>query len=158
METDAALPSIGDALAPIIARTPPERLPLLVALAERLAAARYREWATADPSHAAALCACAEREEDIAARVEGLHLDAAAIQRALRDATPEIGEINGTLFAGRPLADQYRIQAAGERLGAATWRSLAKRDDDARRRDVFLACAVLEEASAVVLEGILAEA
>lgn len=157
MANDASLPSIGDALAPVVARTPPEHQPLLVAMAERLAAARYREWAAADPAHAGVLHACAAREEDIATRVERLFPDAAAIERAILAATPEIEDVNRTLFAGRPLADQFRIQAAGERLGAATWRSFAKRAVGAARRDVFLACAVLEEASATVLESILAE-
>src|SRR5262249_21183085 len=101
---------------------------------------------------------CAAREEDIAARVEALYPDAAAIQRDILNATPEIDEINRTLFAGRPLADQLRIQAAGERLGAATWRAFARREAETARRDVLLACAVLEEESAAVLEAILAAA
>ena len=41
------LPDIGTALAPVLAKTPVERQPLLVALAEKLAAARYRDWALA---------------------------------------------------------------------------------------------------------------
>ena len=51
--------------------------------------------------------------------------------------------------------DQLTLQARGERLGAATWRSLAKQTDDAGAREVFLGCAKLEEASAEVLESIL---
>jgi len=158
MEREATLPTIGEALAPVVARTAPEHLPLLVALAERLAAVRYREWAAADAAHAATLRACAEREEDIAIRVERLYPDAAAIEREIRNATPDLDTINRTLFAGRPLADQFRIQARGERLGAATWRAFAKRESDPGRREVLLACAGLEEESAAVLEGILAEA
>jgi hypothetical protein len=63
--------------------------------------------------------------------------------------------VNRTLFAGRPLADQLRIQARGERLGAATWRAFAARETSPERRDVLLACAVLEEESAAVLESIV---
>ena len=46
------LPSIREALAPVLARLSPEQHPLLVALAERIAADRYRVWAdAANTSH-----------------------------------------------------------------------------------------------------------
>lgn len=152
------LPDIGAALAPILGRIARERQPLLIAVAERLAAWRYRAWAE-EPSlapHADALRACAEREEAIAARVEAFYPDAARAQQELLQANPELEGLNRALFAGRPLADQLTIQARGERLGAATWRAFARDAADAQRRDVLLACAGLEEDSARVLDGILA--
>jgi organic hydroperoxide reductase OsmC/OhrA len=154
--TVEALPSVGEALAPVIARVPRAEQPLLIALAERLAAERYRGWAAeiGDASARAQLLACAEREEEIARRVEALFPNAAPVQRDLLAKHPEVAELNRTLFAGRPLAHQFAIQAAGERLGAATWRSFAGREADAGRRDVLLACAALEEESALVLEGL----
>ena len=154
--TVEAPPSIGAALAPVLARVPREEQPLLIAYAERLAAARYRAWAgqVGDAAQRAQLLACAEREEDIARRVEALFADAAARQRALLAQHPEVSEINRSLFEGRPLAQQFAVQAEGERLGAATWRSFARRETDEERRGVLLACAELEEASAVVLEAL----
>jgi hypothetical protein len=152
-----ALPNVGDVLAPVLARVAEGDRPLLIAIAERMAADRYRGWA-AEPAYRAqadALRACAAREEDIARRIEGLYADAAARARDLVAANPDLAAINRTLFAGRPLPEQLAIQAAGERLGAATWRSFAKREDDPRRREVLLACAPLELASAEVLESIL---
>ena len=148
------LPEIGVALAPVLELVPIERRPLLIALAERLAATRYREWAreTGD----AELLACAAREEDIARRVEALYPDAAAVQRELLTAHPEVDEINRTLFAGRPLKEQFGVQARGERLGAATWRSFAKHATDPAAREVFRACATLEEESAACLERLIA--
>jgi organic hydroperoxide reductase OsmC/OhrA len=153
---EAPLPSVGEALAPVLARVPREQQPLLIALAERLAAERYRSWAgeVGDAAQRAQLLACAEREEEIARRVEALVPGAAAIQRDLLAKHPETSEINRTLFAGRPLAQQFAIQAQGERLGAATWRAFARHEADASRRDVLLACAELEEASALVLEAL----
>jgi hypothetical protein len=149
------LPSIGAAIGPLLLALPRDQQPLLIALAERRAAARYCEWALAvsDATLRAALHACAAREEDIAARVEALVPEAAAVQRHLLAAHPEFETINRTLFDGRPLRDQFRIQADGERLGAATWRSLANQAPSDAARDTFLACAELEEASAVVLEA-----
>ena len=153
----AALPDVGEALAPVLARVPREQQPLLIALAERLAAERYRGWAERmrDPADRARLLACAEREERIAARVEALFPEASATQQDLLAKQPELPELNRNLFAGRPLADQLTIQARGERLGAATWRSFARRESDAARRETLLACAVLEEESAAVLEALL---
>ncbi|HJQ75068.1 MAG TPA: hypothetical protein VJ814_09290 [Gaiellaceae bacterium] len=150
-----ALPNIAAVLAPVLARVRRADQPMLVALAERLAADRYRGWAdeVRDEGQKAELRACARREEEIASRVEALRPDAAAIQQRLRAENPDLEDINRQLFAGRPLAQQFAIQAAGERLGAATWRSFAEHDPAGRA--TFLACAELEEASAAVLEAIL---
>jgi hypothetical protein len=152
------LPDIGAVLAPLLARVSEGDRPLLVAMAERLAAERYRVWAR-DPAaagHEKRLLACADREEEIAGRIESLYPDAAARRQAIRTAIPELDEINRTLFAGRPVAEQLAIQASGERLGAATWRSLARAASDPHQGETFLGCAPLEEASAEVLESILA--
>jgi organic hydroperoxide reductase OsmC/OhrA len=156
ISVEPPLGSIGEALAPVLARVPREQQPLLIALAERLAAERYRSWAgeLSEPAQRAQLLACAEREEEIARRVEALHPGAAVIQRELLAKHPEAAEINRSLFAGRPLAQQFAIQAQGERLGAATWRAFARHEADAGRRDTLLACAELEEASALVLEAL----
>jgi len=151
------LPDVAAVFAPVLARVSREQQPLLLAVAERLAAERYRGWAgSADPTHRADLLACAEREEEIARRVEALFADAAAIQRDILAWNPDLEELNRALFKGRPLEDQYTIQAQGERLGAATWRAFA--DHAPSARETFLACAELEEASAAVLEAILSGA
>jgi CoA:oxalate CoA-transferase len=152
------LPDVGAVLVPVLARVPRARQPLLLAIAERLAAARYRAWAdrATDPARRQALQACAAREEEIAARVEGLDADAGAVQRDILMANPDLHAVNRDLFADRPLADQFTIQARGERLGAATWKAFARDAADASVRATYRACAELEEASAVVLESILA--
>jgi hypothetical protein len=154
---DVELPEIGHALAPVLAVVPRDRQPLLIAAAERLAAARYREWAAAthDETFKRELLECATREEEIAARIEGLYPDAAEGQRALLAAHPEVQDINRTLFTGRPMPDQFTIQARGERLGAATWRAFARHATDETARETFLECALLEEASAAVLEHVV---
>ena len=151
-----ALPDIGAVIAPFLERVPPEEQPLFVALAERMAAERYRRWAAlaTDAEGRKALLACADREEEIASAVEALTPDAGTVQRALLETNPSLPEINSNLFEGRPLADQWMIQARGERLGAATWRAFAGRDEGAQR-EVFERCARLEEASAEVLEALL---
>ena len=150
------LPSVGEVLAPVLMRIPREQQPLLIALAERLAAERYRGWAALPgyEAHRNYLLACADREEEIARRIESLHPNAEAAQAKLRAKVPELEVINRTLFEGHSVAEQLTIQAEGERLGAATWRSFARGAGETGAA-VFETCARLEEESAVVLEGIL---
>ena len=154
------LPDIGAIIAGVLQRVPREHAPLLIATAERLAAVRYRGWAdeVTQPADREGLRACAEREEEIARRVEALFPNAHEIQRTILAQNPDLEELNRTLFAGRPLAQQFTIQARGERLGAATWRAFAGQVRDQQARDTLLGCADLEEASAAFLESILARA
>lgn len=150
------LPDVAAVLAPILERVPREQQPLFVAIAERMAAERYRGWAAevGDEAHRSQLLACAGREEEIADRIEALYPDAAAVQREMLAANPDVEEINRGLFSDRPLNEQWTLQARGERLGAATWRAFA-RETHGTIREAFLACALLEEESAAVLETIL---
>ena len=152
------IPNVAAALSRVLASIPREQQPLLIAFAERLAATRYRSWAAevADTRNAAELRACADREEDIARRIEGLFPNAAAAQSELVANHPELDEINRSLFAGRSLAEQFAIQAGGERLGARTWTAFADHSPSSSARATFLVCAQLEEASALVLEALLA--
>ena len=150
------LPTVADVVAPILGATPLEQRPLLIALAERMAAQRYRSWAEA-PAYAARrdeLLACADREEEIARRVEAHFPEASAVQRDLTTKHPDLDAIYRSLFGDRPIAQQFAIQAQGERLGAATWRSFAKGEADAGLHATYLSCAELEDASAAVLESI----
>jgi hypothetical protein len=156
-EARAALPDIGAILGPLLARVAADERPLMLALAERLAAERYRGWAARvdDPAVAEGLRRCAAREDEIAARVEAAFADAAAVQARLRAAHPDLPAVADRIFGDRPLAEQWAIQAAGERAGAAAWRALAAlRPEDAVRR-VFAACAPLEEASAAFLDDLV---
>ena len=153
-----ALPNVAELLAPLLARVAADRQPLFLAIAERLAAERYRGWA-ADPayvSHREQLLECSSREEQIAKRVESLRPDAAAVQREIMLANPDLLDINRDVFAGMSVADQMRTQAGGERAGAAAWRAFAAQTPDQRARSTFLACAELEEKSATVLDELLA--
>jgi hypothetical protein len=150
------LPDLAPVLAQLLQRVPRERQPLLIALAERMAADRYRGWArdTADAVRRAGLLECAGREEEIARRVESLHPDAAATQADIVARNPDLPELNRALFAPHPVAQQLVLQARGERLGAATWRALARQAADERTRETLLGCAVLEEANAAFLESL----
>jgi hypothetical protein len=151
------LPDIAQVLGQVLQRVSQEQQPLLIALAERRAAERYRSWAreVTEPTRRGQLLSCADREEEIARRVESLYPEAASIQRDILARSPDLEDINRSLFAGRPLDQQFTIQARGERLGAATWRAFARLGENPEMRDTFLGCAGLEEESAAVLESLL---
>jgi hypothetical protein len=156
MAPTSSLPNIADLVGPLLQSVSREERPLLIAIAERMAAERYRSWAEAVEAGAlrSELRACADREEEIASRVEALHPGAAAIQAELLANHPDLRDVNRSVFADRPLRDQFAIQAQGERVGASTWRAFAEHAEPSARR-VFLECAELEEESAAVLEAAL---
>lgn len=154
-------PDLVVTLAPVLAATDPSDHPLLIAMLERWAAERYREWADAvGDFQTTALLACAEREEEIASRVEALYSDSAEVQQRLEAANPLLrGALSGS-FTWRPIDEQWAEQAQAERLGAATWRSFARRaakEDDLAAAEVFEICALMEETSAEVLENFLSQ-
>jgi hypothetical protein len=153
------LPSIARVVGGLIGAVPKGRRPLFVALAERLAAERYRRWAGAatEPVRSG-LLACAAREDEIASRVAALYGEAAALEREIQAAHPELDRVYELLFAGRPLAEQLTIQAAGERAGAVAWRTFAEQAAGEPARATFLECALLEEASAAYVESLLGPA
>jgi hypothetical protein len=151
------LPNIARIVGGLLEGVDARERPLLIALAERLAAERYRRWARdASGPARSGLLACAEREDAIADRVVALYPNGAAIQARLRGEHPELEEGYDGLFAGRPLAEQFAIQAAGERAGAGAWRSFAELAEGDTARRTLLACAELEEQSATYLESLLA--
>jgi hypothetical protein len=156
MSKEQGRPNITDLLAGFLQLVPQEQQPLLVALAERMAADRYRSWAAQvpDPEHKSGLTACADREDEIARRIEALFSDAAAIQNDILARNPNLPEFTRSLLAPYSLGDQFALQAQGERLGAATWRSMARKTEDSKAAAVFLGCALLEEESADFLESL----
>lgn len=164
MSSNPGAAIIAEVVGPILAAVDAEQRPLLIALAERMAGERYRCWADsysesgagAGAETHASLIACAEREDEIASRVEALYPGARGMQAALRASHPDLKGINQKIFGDRPIEEQFSIQAAGERAGAGTWRALAAADDvGAKAKATFLECAVLEERSAAVLEALL---
>ena len=121
-----------------------------------MSAARYRNWEkqTADSAMQSALCACADREEEIACRVEALYSDATSIQRDILARNPDLANLTGSLYSAFALDQQFTMHAGAERFGASAWRSFAKDEQDPEAGQVFLDCALLEETNAAFLESI----
>jgi len=159
MAETSKLPDLGAQVRPLVQALPSAIQPRLMARLERAAADRYQIWAarSPEPAHAEGLRACALREQEVAKRVEALFPSQLDEDRHLRDALPRIAEAYRAALANRPVNDQYAIQAAAERRGAAFWRSLASSVTDVPVREALGICADLEERSAEFLEGLLAQ-
>ncbi len=153
----AYLPDIARILGEALQGIEPSLQPLLLAALERLAARRYRAWAGDhdNPEVEAGLLACADREEEIARRIESLFPDASAIQERLFAENPEMLNLNRTLFEGRPLRDQFTIQARGEQAGARAWTAIALATSDPSAKELIQSCSPLEEANAEFLHSLL---
>ena len=149
---------LGELVGPVLAPLAAEERPAIIALAERIAGERYRAWAEQlDSSEVSArLLACAAREDDIAARVEAITPGSSELQKRVLAEHAELPKRYAALFAGRPLPEQFALQARAERAGSATWRALAGSATGVAA-ETFLACAGLEEISADVLEALIAE-
>lgn len=157
MSDHSPIPNIAEVLRLALRNVEPTLQPLLLAKLERLAAERYRGWASeyADPSIKEGLLACADREEEIARRVESLDPNASAIQDKLLADNPDLLDLNRTLFEGRPLKVQFAMQAQGEMAGAAAWKAYAAAASDPAARDLLGSCGPLEEANAAFLQTLL---
>ena len=159
MAETSNLPDLGAQVRPLVQALPGGIQPRLMARLERAAADRYQTWAALcpEPAQAEGLRACALREQEVAKRVEALFPSQPDEDRHLRDALPRIAEAYRAALANRPVSDQYAIQAAAERRGAAFWRSLASSFTDVPVREALGMCADLEERSAEFLETLVAE-
>jgi hypothetical protein len=151
------IPNLAEILAGMLRSIEPKLQPLLLAKLERLAAQRYRTWASdhSDPIAKEGLLACADREEEIARRVESLEPNASAIQARLLSDNPELLDLNRTLFEGRPLKVQFAMQANGERAGAAAWKAYAAGASDPSVRELLQSCSSLEQQNADFLQSLL---
>lgn len=156
MDNENQIPDIAAILRQALQAIEPASQPVLLAGLERLAAKRYRSWADdhPNPDVKAGLLACAEREEEIARRIESLDPNAVAIQEKLLADHPELLTLNRTLFEGRPLNDQFTMQAQGERAGAAAWRAFAAAVSNPTAQGVMQSCSPLEEANAEFLQSL----
>lgn len=150
--------TIVEIVGPAIAKYPPEEQRILAALAERIAASRYRAWAQSigDDDQRRTLQRCAEREEEIAQRVESLHSSAASLQEQMLKDNPELQHQYMALFDGLSLPDQFALQANAERAGAAAWRAFADTCSNPEHAETLRSCAPLEEANAADLDQIIA--
>lgn len=149
-----SIPNIGELLAPYLDQVPPAQLPNFLAMLERGAAERYRNWAQAMPEHRDGLLRCAQREDEIADTVDALFPIAEAVRTELGKPLPAARDTYYALFANLELNEQLALQAGAERQGAAAWRGMVANIADEQARTQLEYCAQLEETSAAYLDQI----
>ena len=153
--TTAEFPNFGRLLAPVIAQVPTHAVPRFLALLERGAAQRYREWAADIPEHAEVLLACAVREDEIADRIEQVwSIDDIALGR-IEALLPDARDLYYGAFQGMPPWQQLMLQADAELQGAAAWRGIAANHTDPDVCAQLGHCALLEEESSRELQRII---
>jgi hypothetical protein len=154
--TNIPIPDFASLLAPYIGAIPEASRPAFLSRLERTAADRYRGWAKQLPEHEAGLLDCAEREDEIATRVETVlpannEEHANLINTYIEPARDTYYEV----FSALSVFEQLTIQANAERQGALAWRGIADELDDKTIIEELLLCARIEEASADYLDKLL---
>ena len=147
--------NFGALLTPVLSRVPDPDRPRFLALLERTAADRYRAWAGELPHEAEVLNGCAQREDEIADRIEArFEIDDASLAE-LRTLLPEARALYYAAFDGFSIDDQLRMQADAELQGANAWRSIAQRVSDASVIAELVRCSALEEETSRVVTELL---
>lgn len=153
--TERESPNFGLLLSPIIARVPAHAVPRFLALLERGAAQRYREWAVVVPEHTGVLLACALREDEIADRVDQVWPIDDALLEELERLLPPARDLYYGAFEGMSPWAQLLVQADAELQGAAAWRGIAVHHPDPVVCAELERCSLLEEESSRELQRII---
>jgi hypothetical protein len=124
--SEVTIPNFGELLAEHLGNLPAEALPVLLANLERGAAERYRQWAAELTEFSDDILASADREDDIANRVEQLFPLSDKHQEIVDSIVPQAKKTYLSVFEGLTVIQQITIQANAERQGAAAWRGLAE--------------------------------
>ena len=118
------IPNFGELLAKHLEPLPAEALPYMLSQLERTAAARYRGWAEDVPEHREGLLACADREDEIADRVEAMFPPSDTHRDLVANVIPAAKATYYEVFAGHTPFEQMQIQEDAERQGANAWQGL----------------------------------
>ena len=153
MSDDVTIPNFGELLAGHLTRLPAESIPGLLARLERSAGQRYREWASELELHRDGLMTCADREDDIANRVDALFPISAEHKSIVDEVSPLAVETFLGVYSGLTAIQQITIQANAERQGAAAWRGMI--EPNPQLAEELESLAKTEEASADYLDALL---
>lgn len=144
--------SIAGAFEPLLALVSAEEIPMVLAILERVAGARYRTWAgqADDTVERDGLLACAQREDEIADFIESLQADPRSLEASLRERVPDFEERYDAVMAGLSRTEQLRVQAEGEMGGSGYMNQFAAATEGAVAAR-FESLALCEEANSKFL-------
>ena len=153
--SNPSIPNFGELLGPYISAVPPQAVPNFLALLERGAAQRYRDWAAQLPDFSDGLIKCSEAEDEIANIVEAMFLINDELAAEIQKPLPEARDTYYQVFEQYSLADQLAIQADAELQGANAWRRMTNDDNPDHIQAGLLKCIDLEEESSKYLYSII---
>ena len=159
VDSEVAQNRIMKIVAPLMQKIAPENRAIFLAMAERLAGSRYREWTieVENVDLKKTLIECAEREELIADKIESMYPNASEVIAQISADNPDLNNLQDAVFGDYNLRMQFAIQAQGERRGHARWHLFAEKVTDPKAIKIFNDCADLEMASAIELEKVLGQ-
>jgi hypothetical protein len=153
-----ASPNFGLLLAPVLSQVDTAARPRFLALLERTAADRYRHWASQLPADAEVLLQCADREDEIADRIEAVFEISAEGLDVLKALLPQAKDLYYGAFDGFSVHEQIQMQSDAELQGANAWRSIASTVTDPSVLAELTRCSELEETSSAAAKALLANA
>ena len=119
--TEVTIPSFGELLSPQLSRIPDPARPGCLARLERSAAERYRGWAAELPEHREGLLKCADREDEIADRIEAILPVPSEFEDLVSEVVPLAIAIYYQAFEPYDVWGQMTIQANAEKQGSMAW-------------------------------------
>ncbi len=154
---DVNVPNFGELLSPFISAVPEAAVPNFLALLERGAAQRYRDWAEQLPEFREGLLKCADSEDEIANIVERIFPIEDALAEEIKAPLPAARDTYYQVFEPFTLAEQLAIQADAELQGAEAWRAMLSDDLPAEISEGLQTCMSLEQASSAYLYSIIGQ-
>ena len=151
--SEIEIPDFGELLAEHLGAVPAEAYPYLLSQLERTAAARYRGWAEEVPEHSEGLMTCAEREDEIADRVEAIFPPTEEHRALVNSIIPNAKATYYAAFEPYTPVEQMTIQANAERQGANAWQNLKAAYPD--QAEALNALSAIELESANYLDALL---
>ncbi len=149
------VPNFGELLAPFIGQVEPQYVPNFLALLERQAAQRYRDWADMWPEEREGLLQCAAREDQISDIIEALFPIPGEVAEKIAEPLPGARDLYYQVFDGIPVQQQLAIQAEAELQGAAAWQGMLDESTPEPVRNALNRCSQLEETSSAFVKSIL---
>lgn len=148
--------SITDAFLPLVPEIPEEQIPMMIAILERIAAGKYRGWASSseDPIERGGLLACEARELEIAEFIESLYPDPKSVINSLSKRFPDLAARYDAVMEGKTRAEQFRIQSEGELGGVDFMHQFASANSGVVAAR-FVSLASCEEANSKFLAALI---
>lgn len=151
------VPNFGELLSPFISAVPEHAVPNFLALLERGAAQRYRDWAEQLPAFRDGLLKCADSEDEIANIVESIFPIDSALAEEIKIPLPAARDTYYEVFERFTVAEQLAIQADAELQGARAWEAMLSDELPNEVSEGLQTCMRLEQASSAYLYSIIGQ-